>query len=152
MPLIARAITIPEAPSVIHTPGTVLDASRGIFALSATDNANLLHAAAPFEAAAIRATPLYKPQNGPQRHVLAANEEEMLAYIKHRESSGNPTAQNPESSAYGLYGFLDSTWETVGCTKTSDPIEQERCALLYMEQRYGGIKGAYRFHLANDWY
>lgn len=76
----------------------------------------------------------------------------MLAYIKHKESSGNPEAQNPTSSAYGLYGFLDSTWATVGCVKTSDPIEQERCAILYMEQRYGGIEGAYRFHVQNGWY
>ncbi len=76
----------------------------------------------------------------------------MLAYIKQKESSGNPTAQNPKSSAYGLYGFLDSTWKTVGCVKTSNPIEQERCAILYMEQRYGGIEGAYYFHLKNNYY
>jgi hypothetical protein len=84
--------------------------------------------------------------------VLASTEREMLEYIKMEESSGNPTAQNPRSSAYGLYGFLDSTWGSVGCTKTSDPAEQERCAILYMKQRYGSIEGAYKWHLAHDWY
>ena len=79
-------------------------------------------------------------------------EEWMLEYIRLKESSGNPTAQNPESSAYGLYGFLDSTWDTVGCTKTSDPVEQERCAKLYIKQRYGTLREAYLFHKENNWY
>ncbi|MFI5240363.1 MAG: hypothetical protein ACHQUB_01490 [Candidatus Saccharimonadia bacterium] len=30
------------------------------------------------------------------------------------ESNGNPTAQNPISSASGLFGFLDSTWNHFG--------------------------------------
>jgi hypothetical protein len=30
-----------------------------------------------------------------------------------RESGGNPRAQNPSSTASGLYGFLDSTWTSV---------------------------------------
>lgn len=30
--------------------------------------------------------------------------------IVHRESRGNPRAENPHSSASGLYQFLDSTW------------------------------------------
>jgi hypothetical protein len=29
------------------------------------------------------------------------------------ESGGNPEAQNPSSTASGLYGFLDTTWEAV---------------------------------------
>jgi hypothetical protein len=29
------------------------------------------------------------------------------------ESGGNPTAQNPTSTASGLYGFLSSTWTAV---------------------------------------
>jgi hypothetical protein len=29
------------------------------------------------------------------------------------ESGGNPDAQNPSSTASGLYGFLDTTWEAV---------------------------------------
>jgi hypothetical protein len=30
-----------------------------------------------------------------------------------RESGGNATAQNPTSTASGLYGFLDTTWTSV---------------------------------------
>lgn len=93
------------------------------------------------------------PANSYERKAVSAlSENEMLVYIRNKESSGNPTAQNPISSAYGLYGFLDSTWGSVGCVKTSDPVEQERCAIRYIEQRYGGIEGAYRFHRQMDWY
>ena len=31
-------------------------------------------------------------------------------YVLARESGGNPTAQNPRSTASGLWQFLDSTW------------------------------------------
>lgn len=39
-----------------------------------------------------------------------------LAAIAQTESSGNPTAVNPSSSASGLYGFLDSTWQSIAPT------------------------------------
>lgn len=35
------------------------------------------------------------------------------ACIAKYESGGNPTAQNPSSSASGLYQFLDTTWQAV---------------------------------------
>lgn len=35
------------------------------------------------------------------------------ACVIQRESGGNPYAQNPSSTASGLYGFLDSTWTAV---------------------------------------
>jgi hypothetical protein len=149
VPLIARAITTEETVPVIHTPGTALEANSGITSSVSSDTNVPLHIAASFREAAIRA--VYGPET-PKKAPRSPAEDEMLSYIKHKESSGNPTAQNPNSTAYGLYGFLDQTWSSVGCVKTADPVEQERCAVLYMEQRYGGIEGAYYFHLANDWY
>ena len=124
----------------------------GITNISDTSDNALKHKAAHYDAAVIRA--VYGPETPKKapRRPVAHGEQAMLDYIRNRESSGNPTAQNPESSAYGLYGFLDQTWATVGCKKTSDPKEQERCALLYMEQRYGGIEGAYYFHKRMGWY
>jgi hypothetical protein len=35
------------------------------------------------------------------------------ACVIQRESGGNPLAQNPTSTASGLYGFLDTTWTAV---------------------------------------
>jgi len=140
-PLIARAVTEEESPTVHSSDvtGLALVSTRGIFSESVADTspADLYNAT--------RDTP---DTSG----VRAYTDATMLAYIKHKESSGNPNAQNPTSSAYGLYGFLNSTWVSVGCIKTSDPVEQERCALLYIEQRYGSIAEAYNFHLRNNYY
>ncbi|WP_348240207.1 transglycosylase SLT domain-containing protein, partial [Salmonella enterica] len=47
-----------------------------------------------------------------------------LAWLIGKESSWNPKAQNPKSTAYGLFQFLDSTWASVGGRKTSDPTAQ----------------------------
>ena len=68
------------------------------------------------------------------------------------ESSWNPTAQNPTSTAYGLFQFLDSTWATVGATKTSDPSAQIQAGLAYIAQRYGNPLNAQAFWQANGWY
>ena len=154
VPLIARAVTVKEPshnPHPARTYGIALVAEGGLNEKASLDA--LMHFAPLVDGGAIRASyGSESPKKTPTRRVLPQNEEDMLAYIKHRESSGNPTAQNPNSTAYGTYGFLDSTWATVGCVKTADPKEQERCALLYMEQRYGGIEGAYYFHVGHDWY
>lgn len=53
------------------------------------------------------------------------------------ESSGNRFAQNPTSSAYGRFQFLNATWATVGGYKTSDGVLQSVFGLRYIAQRYG---------------
>jgi hypothetical protein len=68
------------------------------------------------------------------------------------ESGGNPAAQNPTSSAYGLFQFLDSTWASVGGHKTSDAALQTVYGLRYIAQRYGDPLGAWAFHQAHNWY
>ena len=45
-------------------------------------------------------------------------------YIISHESGWNSNAQNPVSSAFGLAQFLNSTWEVVGCEKTTDKYTQ----------------------------
>jgi hypothetical protein len=68
-----------------------------------------------------------------------------------RESSWNPTAQNPTSTAYGLFQFLDSTWANYG-QKTSDPAAQARAGLAYIRDRYGSPQAALSFHDKNNYY
>jgi TP901 family phage tail tape measure protein len=69
-----------------------------------------------------------------------------------KESSWNPNAQNPTSSAYGLFQFLNSTWSTVGGRKTSDAGLQTDYGLRYIGQRYGNPSAAWAFHRQNNWY
>lgn len=161
VPLIAEAITLPEAghyPQSSDIHGYALEA-HGIFNVSDTSDDKV--SASPATAGEKAYTAVYEqtvvsavygPQKAQNSPVRAEREQDMLSYIEQKESKGDPLAQNKHSTAFGRFQFLDSTWETVGCVKTSDPKEQERCAILYMEQRYGGIEGAYRFHLRNNYY
>lgn len=60
---------------------------------------------------------------------------EALKTLWHNESNWNHLAQNPTSTAYGIPQFLDSTWATVGATKTSDPAKQIAAGIKYIQQR-----------------
>lgn len=68
------------------------------------------------------------------------------------ESSWNPNAQNPTSTAYGIPQFLDSTWASVGGVKTSDPYKQIDYGLVYINQSYGDPCSAWAFWQANNYY
>jgi len=69
-----------------------------------------------------------------------------------KESGFRNTAQNPTSTAYGMFQFLNSTWAGVGGHKTSDPRLQTIYGLSYIRQRYGTPAGALSFHLGHNWY
>lgn len=73
-------------------------------------------------------------------------------WLVQHESGCRPTAQNPHSTAYGIFQFLDSTWAGAGCTKTSDPVQQMVCGQRYVNNRYGGWSGAKTFWSSHRWY
>jgi tape measure domain-containing protein len=70
------------------------------------------------------------------------------------ESGFNPNAQNPTSSAYGIFQFLNSTWGTVGARRTSNPNDQTIAGLRYIKQNYGDPIRAYSLwsSRAPHWY
>jgi soluble lytic murein transglycosylase-like protein len=68
------------------------------------------------------------------------------------ESSWNPNADNPTSTAYGIPQFLDSTWAGTGYAKTSDPYTQIDAGLVYIAKSYGTPCGAWSFWQAHNWY
>ncbi|MGQ3385298.1 tape measure protein [Glutamicibacter sp. TV12E] len=74
-----------------------------------------------------------------------------LSKLINKESSWNPNAQNPSSTAYGLFQFLNGTWGSYGA-KTSDPTGQAKAGLKYISQRYGDPEKAWAFHKRNNWY
>ena len=69
-----------------------------------------------------------------------------------KESSWNPDAQNPRSSAYGIPQFLDSTWKSTGIAKTSDGYRQIDAGLVYIDSRYGSPCGAWSHSKSTGWY
>ena len=75
-----------------------------------------------------------------------------LSRLIQKESSFNPNAQNPTSTAYGLFQFLNSTWAGTGFKKSSDPAIQTAAGLRYIADRYGTPSRALAFHNANNWY
>ena len=75
-----------------------------------------------------------------------------LRQIVMHESGFNNTAQNPTSSAYGMFQFLDSTWGNYGGKKTSDPWKQTEYGLDYIKQRYKDPHGAWKFWQDHNWY
>ena len=75
-----------------------------------------------------------------------------LVSLINSESGFNNTAQNPTSTAYGMFQFLDSTWKSTGIKKTSDPTLQTFAGLKYIKSRYGDPIHAWDFHKKNNWY
>lgn len=68
------------------------------------------------------------------------------------ESGFNILAQNPESTAFGMFQFLDTTWEGYNCEKTVRLEKQVKCGLDYIEKRYGDPDKAMAFWNENNWY
>lgn len=75
-----------------------------------------------------------------------------LQEIVSRESGWNNEAQNPSSTAYGLFQFLNGTWAGTGFEKTSDPRQQILAGLKYVANRYSDPVNALQFHNENGWY
>jgi acid phosphatase family membrane protein YuiD len=70
------------------------------------------------------------------------------------ESGFNNLAQNPNSSAFGMGQFLDSTWATVGMKKTADAWAQSVGIMRYIAKNYGSPAAAYGAWLGRTphWY
>ena len=68
-----------------------------------------------------------------------------LMNLLQRESGFDNTAQNPTSSAYGIFQFINSTWAETGIAKTSDPGLQILAGLRYIKGRYNDPIGAWAF-------
>ena len=77
---------------------------------------------------------------------------EALSWIIQKESSWNPNAQNPKSTAYGLFQWLDSTRQNYNCPKTADVKIQTRCGIRYIQARYKTPLEAQKFHQRKGWY
>jgi hypothetical protein len=68
------------------------------------------------------------------------------------ESGWSPTAQNPDSTAYGIAQFLDQTWTLMAVARTSDPDQQIDAGLAYIAKRYGTPCQAWDFWQGHHWY
>jgi hypothetical protein len=79
----------------------------------------------------------------------------VMSQIVQRESSFNPNAKNPTSTAYGYGQFLASTraqYEKKTGLSYSDPVNQLIMMSQYIKDRYGTPQNALNFWLKNKWY
>lgn len=86
------------------------------------------------------------------KETWSEDEWESFDILIQKESSWNPSAQNPNSTAFGLGQFLNSTWNMVGCVKTTNERKQIDCTILYIKKIYGSPQKALKFHLQHNWY
>jgi hypothetical protein len=82
---------------------------------------------------------------------------EAEAYIIQHESGGDPTAQNPHSSAFGIWQGLQSTRELYAQKmgfdpNTTDVNQQLQMFREYVSERYGTAENAEAFWRVHHWY
>lgn len=78
-----------------------------------------------------------------------------LAQLVANESSWNPKAKNPRSSAHGYAQFLSSTrkaYEKKTGLSYDDPVNQLVMMYHYIKDRYGSAQKALQFWNKNKWY
>jgi len=84
--------------------------------------------------------------------IWSENEWESFDKLVKRESGWDHEAQNPNSTAYGIGQFLNSTWKEIGYTKTNNPYRQVDAMVLYVYNRYETPTEALNFHIKNNYY
>ena len=89
---------------------------------------------------------------GYARSMVSAKEYEALQELIMLESSWNPEAQNPKSTAYGLAQFVDKTWDLVDIEKSADYRIQLIASHKYVMDRYGSWVKALAHHKQYGWY
>lgn len=77
---------------------------------------------------------------------------ESYSLLIKKESGFDNTAQNPDSTAYGVHQFLNSTWKIVGCDKTDDPYVQVDCGIEYIKLVHSNPQVAWQHSIDNNWY
>jgi hypothetical protein len=83
-----------------------------------------------------------------------ASSQALWQLVQH-ESSWNPRAKNPSSTAFGLFQFLKSTWATYcheGPYGSVDPYIQALGGFRYVKARYGTPEGAWAFWQSHHWW
>lgn len=78
-----------------------------------------------------------------------------MTELVRRESSFNPRAKNPKSTAYGYGQFLAATranYEKKMGLDYDNPVHQLVMMMQYVKDRYGTPDQAIAFHDAKNWY
>lgn len=86
---------------------------------------------------------------------VPASDDAALTWLVSHESSFNPNAKNPTSSAYGYAQFLNQTqrqYEKETGLSYNDPVNQLIMMDQYVKDRYGSAANAVKHWQNNGWY
>src|SRR6185369_4372719 len=76
--------------------------------------------------------------------------------LAEKESGFNPKAKNPNSSAKGLFQFIDSTAKEMGVSNPYDPVQNSQAGVDYFKKNLqlanGNIHAAIASHYAGPGY
>ena len=86
------------------------------------------------------------------RQMFGKGQWNALDQLVSHESSWNPQADNPTSTAYGLFQFLDSTRQNYGLPLNASPRRQVQAGLKYIDDRYDDPRGAWQFWRREGYY
>jgi hypothetical protein len=88
------------------------------------------------------------------RELLTPKSYKCLQVIIHKESRGNPTAKNSQSSARGIGQLLSSTYRNLGMKHSTDEKAQLIALLAYVGRKYGsgGPCAALAFHKKHNYF
>lgn len=100
----------------------------------------------------IEATSIQEYARKLARQMFGRGQWDDLNALVTQESGWNPRADNPTSTAYGLFQFLDSTRANYGLPLHANPRRQVRAGLDYVADRYGSPEAAWNFHQREGWY
>jgi phage-related protein len=88
----------------------------------------------------------------------AVQQQQALDYIASHESGWNPTAQNPVSTASGIWQMVNGTWNAYKnagpwpTARSAPPAEQDAAAFRYIRNRYGDPVAAQQYWAAHHNY
>jgi hypothetical protein len=87
-----------------------------------------------------------------KRYGWSGDQWDALQELVQRESSWDPQADNPTSTAHGLFQFLESTRNNYGIGLNASPKAQIAAGLRYIQDRYGSPSKALAFHDRENYY
>lgn len=88
------------------------------------------------------------------KEILTTKSYKCLKKIIYKESRGNPSAENPDSSARGIGQLLTGTYRNLGMKHSNNEGAQLVAMLGYIGRKYGsgGPCAALKFHSRHNYY
>jgi hypothetical protein len=138
-----QPFTYPHVDTSVTQEAAAADAAKGTSSTGSSGSTSAPTSSGPCNSATTTANQKLGQQLAASYGWGSGSQWTALNNVVMKESGWCNTIQNPSSTAYGIGQFLNTTWATVGGTKTSSAETQIKLMLLYIQQRYGTPEAAW---------